>query len=122
MIMKLTNYEKKRIENQCQPLIEKLRAQYVPKNPDKKYSYLVDIYIKWYRGYLYFCGKYKAETPDGLVDEFEDNFVRLKITKTDNFDISYMRHTKKWGLIACGLSLNKCLEMIEETPTFHPVG
>ena len=120
--MKLTDYEKTRIESQCQPLIEKLKSQYVSKNPDKKYNYLVDIYIKWYRDYLYFCEKYKSESPDRIVDEFEDKFVKLKITKKDKFDISYMRHTGKWNLIACDLSLTECLEMIEDTPTFHPVG
>lgn len=119
--MKLTDYEKNRVENQCQPLIEKLKSQYVLKNPDIRYNYLVDIYIKWYRDYLFFCGKYKSENPDRLVGEFEDNFVRLKIIKPDNFEISYMRHTEKWFLIAHDLPLKECLEMIESTPTFHPV-
>ena len=36
--MKLTDYEKNRVENQCQPLIEKLKSQYVLKNPDKQCS------------------------------------------------------------------------------------
>jgi hypothetical protein len=119
--MKLTGYQKNRIESQCQPLIEKLKSQYVLKNPDKRYNYMVDIYIKWYRNYLYFCGKYKSENPDRLVDEFEGNFARLKIIKPDSFEISYMRHTEKWFIIARDLTLNKCLEMIEDTPTFHPV-
>lgn len=119
--MKLSDFEKNRVENQCQSLIEKLKSQYVLKNPDKQYNYLVDIYIKWNRGYLYFCGKYKTENHDRIVDEFEDNFVRLKIIKPDSFDISYMRHTEKWFLIARNLPLKECLEMIEDTPTFHPV-
>ncbi len=119
--MKLASYEKSRIESHCQTLIDKLISQYVVKKPDKNYSYLVDIYVKWYRDFLYFCGKYKTENPDKPVDEFEDKFVRLKIIKPDSFEISYMRHTEKWSLIACDLTLNECLEMIEDTPTFHPV-
>jgi len=119
--MKLTDYEKNRIESQCQPLIEKLKAQYVSKSPDKKYNYLVDIYIKRHGDNLYFCEKYKSESPNRIAGEFEDKFVRLKIIKKDKFEISYMRHTGKWFLVACDLTLNECLEMIEDTPTFHPI-
>ena len=120
--MKLSDYEKIKIESQCQPLIEKLKSRYISKNPDKESNFLIDIYIKWYRNYLYFCGKYKSESPIRIVDEFEDKFVRLKIIKRDKFDISYMRHTGKWNLIVCNLTLTECLETIEDTPTFHPVG
>ncbi|GBE27985.1 hypothetical protein BMS3Bbin03_01920 [bacterium BMS3Bbin03] len=120
--MKLTDYEKDKIESQCQPLIEKLQSHYVSKNPDKKYNYLVNIYLKWYRNNLYFCGKYKSESPDRIADEFEDKFVRLKSTGKDKFDFSYMRHTGQWSLVASDLTLNECLEMIENTPTFHPIG
>jgi hypothetical protein len=119
--MKLTGFEKNRIESQCQPLIGKLKSQYILKNPKKEYNYLVDIYIKWYRDSLYFCGKYKSESPDRLVNEFENYFVRLKSIKPGSFEISYMRHTEKWCLVARDLPLNECLEMIEDTPTLHPV-
>ena len=120
--MKLTDHEKARIENLCQPLIEKFKSEYVSKDPNKEYNYLVDIYIKWHRDYLYFCEKYKSESPNRIVDEFEEKFVRLKITNKDKFDISYMRHTGKWFPIASDLTLNECLEMIEDTPTLHPIG
>ncbi len=120
--MKLTDYEKIKIESQCQPLVEKLKSIYISKNPNKEYNYLINIYIKWYRGYLYFCGKYKSESPSRIVDEFDDKFVRLTIIKKDKFDISYMRHTGTWNLIVWGLTLTECLETIEANPTFHPVG
>jgi hypothetical protein len=120
--MKLTAFEKSRIEGQCQPLIEKLKSLYVSENPDKRYNYLIDVYTRWYGDYLIFCGRYRSENLNSVVDEFEDKFVRLKITKRDNFDISYMRHTGKWVLVAADLTLNECLEMIEGVPTFHPVG
>lgn len=47
--------------------------------------------------------------------------MRFKIIKPDSFKIFYMRHTEKWFIIARDLTLNECLEMIEDTPTFHPV-
>ena len=120
--MKLSDYKKNRIENQCKPLIEKFKSEYVAKNPNKEFNYLVDIYIKWYRDNLYFCGKYKSESPNRIVDEFEEKFVRLKATNRDKFDISYMRHTGKWFTIASCLTLNECLKMIEGAPILHPIG
>ncbi len=120
--MKLPNHEKTSIERQCQPLIEKLKLQYIQENPDRKYSFLVDIYTKWYRDYVYFCGKYKSESPNRIADEFEEKFVRLKIINKNKFDISYMRHTGKWVPIVSGLTLSECLEMIENIPTLHPIG
>ena len=120
--MKLTEYEISIIESQCQPLIEKLKSQYVSKNPEKNFNYLVDIYLKWHRNYLYFCEKSKSENLNRIAAEFEDKFVRLKIRQKDRFDISYKRHTGKWFLIASDLTLDECLEMIEDTPTLHPIG
>ncbi|MEN8121452.1 MAG: hypothetical protein ABFS35_13960 [Bacteroidota bacterium] len=120
--MKLTKYEINRIESKCEPLIGKFKSQYILKNPEKNYNYLVDIYLKQYRNYLYLCGKYKTEKPNRIENEFEEMFVRLKIIQKDSFDISYMRHTGKWFLIANGLTFDECLEMIEGTPTLHPIG
>jgi hypothetical protein len=118
--MNLTTFEKARVERQCEPLIKKLKSQYLPVISNKEYNYLVDIYTKWYRGYLYFYGKYKSVSTDRITDEFEVAFLRLTMTKKDICNISYMRHTGKWLLIACDLTLNACLEMIEDTPTLHP--
>ncbi len=120
--MKLADYEKDVIKNLCLPLIEKFKSKYVSVNPNKEFNYLVDIYIKWYQDNLYFCGKYKSESQNRVVDEFEETFVRLKILNKDNFEISYIRHTGKWFSIAFGLTLKECLEMIEDTPTLHPIG
>ena len=120
--MTLTAQEKNRIESQCQTLIKKLKLHYVSKNPSKEFNYLVDVYLKWYRNYLYFCEKFKSESPNRIADEFEEKFLRLKVINKDKFDFSYMRHTGNWVLIAYDLTLNECLEMIEDTPTFHPIG
>lgn len=122
IVMKLTSYEKSSIESRCQPLIKKLKSQYVLENPKKEFNYLVDIYLKWYRNYLYFCEKYKSESTNRIADEFEEKFVRLKCTKRDKYEFSYMRHTGQWFLVTYDLSLDECLEMIEDTPTFHPIG
>ena len=119
--MKLCDIDKHIIKNQCQPLIEKLKAQYISQNPNKKYSYLADLYLQWNRGNLYFCEKRKSEKPNQVAEEFENKFLRLKCSGKDKFDLSYMRHTGKWAVVEFDLTLKECLEMIEEIPSFHPV-
>ena len=120
--MKLSEIDKSIIESQCQPLIEKLKALYISINPNKSYTYLVDVYLKWYRGYLFFCENRKSERPNQIADEFEDKFVRLRCAGKDKFDLSYMRHTGQWALVEYDLTLKECLEMIEGIPNFHPAG
>jgi hypothetical protein len=56
-----------------------------------------------------------------IADEFEDKFVRLTFKGKDCFDFAYLRHTNQWWPIASELSLQQCLEMIQETPTFQPI-
>lgn len=85
--------EKDKIENYCQPLVEEFKKQYIKKNPDKQFNYLVDIYTQWKGKYFYFVQKYKSEAPNRTMDEFEDKFVRLEYTGKDSFRFSYFRHT-----------------------------
>ncbi len=44
------------------------------------------------------------------------------MTNRDKCDFSYMRHTGKWTLVANWLTLNECLEMIEDIPVFQSFG
>ena len=120
--MKLSKIEKDKITNQCQPFIDKLKKEFIQKEPIKEFPYLVDIYVSWYKNYLYFCEKNKSEEPNRIADEFEMKFVRLEYAGIDNFHFSYMRHTGKWSLVTTSLSLNECLEMIESNPNFQPLG
>lgn len=86
--MKPTSHKKDSIARECQPLIGRLKAMYISKNPNKKINYLIDIYTKWFRSYLYFCGTYKSESPNSIANEFEDKFARLEITKYDKYNRS----------------------------------
>jgi len=119
---KLSNLKKAEIEKRCQPLVEKFKQQYVKENPDKRYNYLTDVFSKWRGNYLYFCQKFKSEHPNMIKPEFEENFVRLEYLGSDNFNLSYFRHTGAWFPVANNLTLNDCLEMIESNPNFHPIG
>ena len=119
---KLTESEKINIQSQCQPLVEEFKKQYVQKNPDKQFTYLTDVYTKWYQNYLYFCEKRESEHPNRIKDEFEEKFVRLEYAGKDRFKFSYFRHTGQWYLVATDMALNDCMEMMRSNPNFQPVG
>lgn len=119
-VIKLSETDKEHVSNYFVPLIETFKKQYIPKNPNKKFNYLVDIYSKWYQKYFYLCEKYKSEHPQRIKDEFEIKSVRLKYTGKDQFEFSYFRHTGQWHLISVGLTLEECKEMILSNPVFQP--
>jgi hypothetical protein len=58
---KLSVWKKTAIENRCRPLVERFKRQYVNKDPDKRFNYLTDVFIKWRGNNLYFCEKLKLE-------------------------------------------------------------
>ncbi len=118
---KPTEAEKSSIQNQCKPLVEEFKKQYVQKNPDKQFNYLTDVYTKWHQHYFYFCEKWKSEHRDRIRDEFEEKFVRLEYTSKDRFKFSYFRHTGQWSLVATDTTLNDCLEMMRSNPNFQPI-
>ncbi len=120
--IKPSESDKKNIQDYFHPLVESFKKQYISKNPNKEFNYLVDIYSKWYQNYFYLCEKFKSELPNRLDDEFEVKFVRLKYTGKNQFGFSYFRHTGQWHLVAEGLTLEECKEMILSNPVFQPIG
>jgi len=104
-----------------EPLILQFKNELQKREPDKEYSYVVDIYTKWYQNYLYFCEKYKAEFENRLADEFETKFARLEFISEDNFNFSYFRHTGQWHVVIENITLKHCLEMIIQNPDFQPL-
>lgn len=114
--------DKKSIQDYFQPLVESFKKQYILKNPNREFNYPVDVYSKWFQNYFYLCEKFKSEHPNGLADEFEIKFVRLKYTGKNLFEFSYFRHTGQWHLVADNLTLDECKEMILSNPVFQPIG
>jgi len=119
---KPSEFDKISIQNYFQPLVESFKSQYIKENLNKKFNYLIDVYSKWYQNYFYLCEKFKSEHPNRLTDEFEVKFIRLKYTGKNQFDFSYFRHTGQWHLVADGLTLDECREMILSNPVFQPIG
>src|SRR4051812_34687838 len=80
--------EKKEIERCFNPVIEQFKKEFISKNPNKTYNYLVDIYPKWYQNYYYLCQKYARGELNQPGDGFEDKFVRLMYTGKNKFALS----------------------------------
>ncbi len=116
---KLTDVDKQKISDFFQPLIRDFKAKIKPPK-DKKWSYITDIYTKWYRNYFYICEKYKSESENRMQDEWENKVVRLKYIDNNKFDFSYFRHTGKWHLVSIDMTLQECKELILGNPNFQP--
>jgi hypothetical protein len=118
----LSDSDKGAISAGFSDIIAFFKEKYIQKEPDKKWPYMVDIYARWHRNYMYLCQKYKAEFPERIADEFETRFVMLEFIESGKCNISYFRHTQKWHLIAQNITLEDCKKMIISEPYFHPIG
>lgn len=98
-----------------------LKPKHIKPPPDEgDFSYLVDIYSKWYRNYFYFCAKYNNPSSNAIASYFEAKFARMEYMGNEEFNLSYMRHTGNWWEIYQELSMRECLKSIAEDPHFLP--
>ena len=113
---------KKNLRAKASKLIESvLKPNHVKPPPeDERFNYIVDIYAKWYRNYLYFCAKYRCPGPNAISPFFEAKFARLEYIGNGCFNLSYMRHTGQWWEIYTELSMEECLAAIRDEPHFLP--
>jgi hypothetical protein len=80
------------VEEKVRQFVETvLKPKYIAPPPHEGDSnYLVDIYTKWYRSYLYLCAKYACPGPNALAPFFESKFARLEfIGGSSRFNSSY---------------------------------
>ena len=113
---------KNEVKQKADKLIDRvLKLKYIEPPPkDNDFNYLVGIFSKWYRAYFYFCAKYNCPSPNAMSPSFISNFARLEYVDRDRFNLAYMRHTGQWFEIGFDLSLEQCLDDIENGPHFMP--
>ena len=113
---------KEEVETKANELVESfLKPEHIKPPPeDMRFNYVVDIYTKWYHSSFYFCAKYACPDPLAVSPFFEIKFARMEYVGDGLFNLSYMRHTKKWFEIFQGLSVDECLETIRDFPHFLP--
>lgn len=98
-----------------------LKPEYIKPPPtDNDFNYLVEIYSKWYRNYFYFCAKYNSPSLDARLGSFETKFARMEYVGSENFNLSYMRHTEQWWEIYQEIPMLQSLKIITEEPHFIP--
>ncbi len=121
-IRKISGSIKSEIKLKADALIDRvLKPKYIQPPPeDNDFNYLVDIFSKWYRAYFYFCSRYNCPSPNAMAPSFNSNFARLEYVDRDRFNLAYMRHTGQWFEIWFDLSLEECLDEIENGVHFMP--
>jgi hypothetical protein len=85
------------------------------------FNYVADVYTTWRGRYFYFCTKYCNPRENAEQEHFEVRTTRLEHVDGPRFNLAYMRHTGQWCEVYRALSLEECLETIEENELFWPV-
>jgi hypothetical protein len=86
------------------------------------FNYVVDLHTEWRGRYVYLCARYRnprAESPES--EFFEVRTTRAGYVGGGRFNLAYMRHTGRWYEVYAGLSLQECMETIEQEELFWPM-
>jgi hypothetical protein len=113
---------KLQVEAKAKELIENvLKPIHIKQSPeDQRYNYIIDIGAKWHRNYFYFFSSYACPGPNAIAPTFESNFARMEYRGFDKCALSYMRHNGKWVELFTGLSVDDCINAIQDDPWFQP--
>ncbi|HNQ63092.1 MAG TPA: hypothetical protein PKH70_03875 [Syntrophorhabdaceae bacterium] len=108
------------VENKANELVRAvLKPRHIQPPPDnQKYNYVIDIYTKWHHSYFYFYAIYCCPFPNAISPTFDEKFARMEYAGKNQFNLSYMRHTRQWQEIYSGLSLDECLAKIRDEEHF----
>jgi hypothetical protein len=88
-----------------------------PKKP--RFNYIIDVAAKWHGGSLFFVSTYACPGPTAISPTFEAKFARMEFIGSCKFNLSFMRHTGKWVLLHMYVSLDECLDAIENDYWFQ---
>ena len=98
-----------------------LKPEHVlPPPSDARFNYLTDISEKWSRNYFYFISHYACPGENAISPTFESKFARMEFVGDGKFALSFHRHTGAWHEIYAALSVNECLQSIQDDPWFQP--
>jgi hypothetical protein len=113
---------KLQVEAKAKELIESvLKPNHVQPPPkDRQFNYIIDIGVKWNRGYFYFISTYACPGPTVHSSTFESKFARLEYLGDEKFALSFMRHNGEWVELFTVISLDDCMKAIQNDPWFQP--
>lgn len=99
---------------------EVLRPRFVRPPPGEPgFNYVVDVYTRWYRGYLYFCATYACPGPNAISPSFEARFARLEYAGGEQFPLAFMRPTGEWIELYRDLALEAAFAALRDDPFFQ---
>jgi hypothetical protein len=69
-------------------------------------------------GSLYFFATYKSYGKNAISPSFDVKFARLIYVSENKFNLSYMRHNKRWFELNAGLTGQEYCDAIKNEPYF----
>jgi len=97
-----------------------LKPRYVKPPPkEERFNYITDVWIKWLGSTLYFGTTYACPGPSAISPSFESRFARMEHLGGGRFALSYMRHTEKWLRLFPSLTVDECLDAVENDCHFQ---
>ena len=115
----MTEADKTQLTVLFEPLINDYKKKLIKAKPNKKHSYVIDFYSKFYRGFFYLCAEYKAEHENRRFDGFEVKFARLEFIETNKYNLAYVRHTGQWWTVNENVTAEYCFGNINNNPLFY---
>jgi hypothetical protein len=98
-----------------------LKPKFIQPPPKKpRLNYIIDVDVKSHGSCLYFVSTYACPGPTAISPTFEAKFARVEFVGKNKFNLSFMRHTGKWVVLYESLSLDECLDAIENDFWFQP--
>jgi hypothetical protein len=110
------------VEAKAKGLVEAvLKPKFMQPPPKKpRFNYIIDVASKWHGSSLFFVCTYASPGPTALWPTFEAKLARLAFVGNDKFNLSFMRHTGKWVMLYSRLSLDECLDAIQNDFWLQP--
>ena len=111
---------KSQVNAKAKQLVETvLKPKFIqPRSKKPRFNYIIDVAAKWHGSSLYFVSTYACPGPTALSPTFEAKFARMEFVGSGKFSLSFMRHNGKWVVLYDRLSLDECLDAIEDDPWF----
>lgn len=98
-----------------------LKPKFIQPPPKKpRFNYIIDVAAKWHGSSLFFVSTYACPGPTAISPTFEAKFARMEFVGSSKFNLSFMRHNDKWVVLYRCVSLEECLDAIENDFWFQP--
>ncbi len=112
---------KSQVDAKAKALVETvLKPKFIQPPPKKpRFNYIIDVAAKWHGSSLFFVSTFACPGPTAISPSFEAKFARMELVGSSKFNLSFMRHNGKWVVLHRFLSLDECLDAIENDYWFQ---